>query len=422
MFLKEIKLKNFRGFTESELSFRLAPDKKARANNRKISLLIGQNGTGKTNLLKAIALVTVGRDALPELLGDPKSWVQNGKKECRITATVETADRAERNLHLVIKRTDTVSKVLARAKESLEELDTALDYTNRSYFILAYGASRRLNLRSRSRRKSSFDYRHSRARGVATLFDPDASLIPIEDWAMDIDYLNKPGAMNIVKNVLSEFLGEVDFARIDKRQGQLLFKTPQGVVPMNQLSDGYQNVAAWIGDLLYQVTETFGDYKEPLKTRGLLLIDEIDLHLHPKWQRSLLKFLRTKLPNFQIIATTHSPFMAQQAEVNELFYIERPRSKVTIHAFEGKPKMLLLNQIVSSEIFGVTSDESLEMERQKKRFEKLSEKKTLSATQQKEYERLQDALSNEHQNMRSNVMMTKSQLALLKKIDRELSG
>lgn len=94
----------------------------------------------------------------------------------------------------------------------------------------------------------------------------------------------------------------------------MIFKTPEGEVPLDDLSDGYQNVAVWVGDLLYRITSTFGDYKSPLKARGVLLIDEIDLHLHTKWQRSLLSFLKNKLPNFQLIVTTHSPMVAQQAD------------------------------------------------------------------------------------------------------------
>ena len=66
-------------------------------------------------------------------------------------------------------------------------------------------------------------------------------------------------------------------------------------------------VAAWIGDLLYRITETFEDYRAPLEARGLLLVDEIGLHLHPSWQRQLLDYISRKLPNFQRVVTTHSP-------------------------------------------------------------------------------------------------------------------
>ena len=102
--------------------------------------------------------------------------------------------------------------------------------------------------------------------------------------------------MKTVRKVLSDFLPELTFSKIDKKNRALLFKTEDGLVPLESLSDGYQNVAAWVGDLLYQITEIFDDYNNPLTVRGLLIIDEVDLHLHPKWQRILLDFLNTQLP------------------------------------------------------------------------------------------------------------------------------
>lgn len=421
MFLKTIRLKNFRGFDEHEFSFEAEIPRGRKTKNRKMTLLLGENGTGKSNFLKALALVTAGRDAMSEIIGEPEGWVRNGCKSCEIEATLQTQDKQERVVQLEIRKKDSVSKVLDRAKSSLSELDDALEHTSRSYFVLAYGASRRLNL-NRSRRVKSSYYQHPRAQSVATLFDPDANLTPIESWAMDMDYQSKGGSLRVIKKVMSEFLREVDFLKIDKRKGQMVFKTPLGNVPMSQLSDGYKNIAAWIGDLLYRVFEAFEDYKDPLKTRGLLLIDEIDLHLHPIWQRDLLSFLRRKLPNFQIVATTHSPITAQQAQENELYYFERSRKKLTINPFIGNPKALLLSQLVNSDLFGMTSDESVEMHKKKARFEKLTKQGKLSAAQKKEHKKLQEELSTKPSNVRSNMELTKDQMALLKQIHQELEG
>ena len=320
-------------------------------------------------------------------------------------------------MFLRIERGDRISDVLDRAKQSLEELE----HTGRNYFVLAYGASRRLNF-NRGRRSNSSDYGHVRAQSVATLFNPDATLTPIESWAMDMDYRKNRGASNIIKEVVSIFLRDVEFSKIDKDKGQLIFKTPLGSVPLSQLSDGYQNVAAWIGNLLFRVTEAFDDYKTPLKTRGLLLIDEVDLHLHPKWQRDLLTFLRRKLPNFQVVATTHSPITAQQAGENELHYIERRGKSFKLNQFPGVPKAMLLHQLVMSDVFGLPSDESVEMHRKKARYEKLCDTGRRTASQKKEMKRLEEELAVAPQTVRSNVPMTQDQLDLLKTIQKELEG
>jgi hypothetical protein len=95
---------------------------------------------------------------------------------------------------------------------------------------------------------------------VASLFDPDALLAPLESWAMDMDYLREKTGIQTVRKVLNNFLPDVSFSRIDKKKGVLLFRTPDGVVPLRLMSDGYKNMACWIGDLLYRIMETFGDY------------------------------------------------------------------------------------------------------------------------------------------------------------------
>ena len=420
MFIKEIRLKNFRGFSDNILSF-IEEEAKKSAKPRKTTILLGENGLGKSSLLKAIGLVTSGRDALAEVVGEPSSWIQVGKRYCEVEAVLVTQSNEERAVSLRIDKQDGVSDVIDRAKESMQLLEDALDHTNRNYFVLAYGASRRLSFESK-RRSGRSSYRHPRAQRIATLFDPDATLMSVESWAMDLDYQKDGNAIKVVKQVLSTFLKEVKFSRIDKKRGILLFKTPLGEVPMSQLSDGYQNIAAWVGDLLYQISRTFDDYKAPLKTRGVLLIDEIDLHLHPKWQRELLAFLKRKLPNFQIIATTHSPITAQQAGPDELFSLHRKSKRIEIEPFAGNPKSLLVHQLMSSDLFGIESDESVEIEKKKKKYEKLAALKRPTKAQKLQLVKLKESLAIEPDTLRSNMLMSQDHLSLLEKIHDELEA
>tara|TARA_R110002096_G_scaffold197468_6_gene380824 strand:+ start:4644 stop:5918 length:1275 start_codon:yes stop_codon:yes gene_type:complete len=419
MFLKSLHLVNYRGFADHQLSFEQASENSNKTKIRKTTILLGNNGTGKSNILKAIGLVLAGRDALPELLGEPESWIRLGQKQCEIHAVIQTKEDEERNLSIQIKKNDEVSDVLDRNRESLSELESALEHTNRSYFTLGYGATRRLNIERRLRSKSS-PLRHLRAQNIGSLFSPEAMLTPIESWAMDMDYQGNKGAVSTIKRVMSDFLNGVQFSRIDKKSGSLMFKTPEGEVPMNLLSDGYQNVAAWVGDLLYRTTETFQDYKSPLNTRGVLLIDELEAHLHPNWQKELLAFLESRLPNFQIVTTTHSPVIAQQAKSGELFYLERKGKSLDLHGFVGNPQSLLLHQLIMSDAFGMDSDESFELTKKKARFEKLSQRSALSANLQNEMDGLKEELETGPMRARSNSTVSQEQAVLLQKIQSEL--
>lgn len=432
MFLKSIHLKNFKCFDDIELSF--AEEDGA---IRKWTLLLGENGTGKSALLKAIALVTRDKDALFELLTDPDDWIRHGEKECTIAADLKMESGKIENIRLKIKRTkfgESRFNAISHNAEVSHNGELPLFLAGRELdLVIGYGASRRLSSRESWRLMGPGMSRVTRANNVATLFDPDVPLIPLENWAIDLDYRRENG-MDFVQNALDDFLpDEIRFHKIDKRGDhlsepvRLLFKTPDGIVPLRSLSDGYQCVAAWVGDLLYRITSAydgipgaFDNYRSPLKVSGLLLIDEVDLHLHPKWQRELLSRLREHLPNFQVIATTHSPMTAQQADVNQLHYMTRQDGRIEIEQFTGNPRSLLINQLLMTDVFGLESDESLEVQEKKNRYSELRDKEPLSPDESREFDQLKTYLSERPTGGRSNMRLQKEEKELLQQVMKEL--
>ena len=104
---------------------------------------------------------------------------------------------------------------------------------------------------------------------------------------------------------------------------------------------------------------------------GILLIDEVDLHLHPRWQRQLLDTLAKRLPRFQLICTTHSPLTAQQAGPGELVVLERDKKDgIRARRIDADPRTLTLEQIVTSPMFGVPTTASRQVEKQRDRWRK----------------------------------------------------
>ena len=415
MFLKSIRLKNVKCFSDIALSF-----EGENSEIRKWTLLLAENGTGKSTLLKAVALATGGSDAIADLLGNPSDWIRYKAQDCEISAVLVTKEREEQKINLRIESEDTRADVIVRNKKSLAWLDDSLNRKNNDYFVLGFGASRRLNTVN-SRRTKTSGFTNKRAQRVATLFDSDAATTPIDSWAMDLDYLKNRVGLETVREVLSNLLPEIKFHSIDKQNGQLLFKTPDGIVPLNNLSDGYLAMAAWMGDLLFQVLETFDDLKEqPLTARGLLLIDEVDLHLHPKRQRELFSFLKEWLPNFQFVATTHSPLTAQQADKGELHCLVREAEDICIYPFSGTPKTLLLHQLAMSPAFGLDTDESKEVEDLKNRYRHLRDKVELSTKEQAELEHLKTSITELPPGGRASMILSEEHEQLLQKIEQEL--
>lgn len=420
MFLKELRLKNFK--CHENLTFRFDCDDRKQP-IRKTTFILGENGTGKSAVLKAIALLTSGSSSLSDVMGDPDSWIRNKKPYCELSAIIVTQKGEERPITLKIQRGHSVAKIMQANKGSLDQIDAAIAKADRNYFVVGYGASRRLNRGGETFFVGSHRMSSPRSKNIQTLFDPDAPLVSLANWAMELEYSRGKTGMAIVKDALNQFLVDnVQFKTTDKKQKTLIFSTPDGDVPLEQLSDGYQNVTAWVGDLMFNITTTFGDYREPLQARGLLLIDEIDLHLHPRWQRLLHNFLQEKLPNFQVIATTHSPLTAQQAGKDELYALKRINKKVELVPFEGSPKKVLLHQLLTSPVFGLPSDESLQVQEAKENVKESQRKKPLSTAGKAKLKKSKAFLAEVPVNVRSNSLLSKSDLRLLQSINTQLKA
>lgn len=418
MFLKELELRNVKCHEQLKLSF-TCNDKKNPI--RKTTFLLGENGTGKSALLKAIALITSGSSSLGDILGTPNDWIRNKKPYCEIKAVITTQKGEERPISLKIQRDHTLAQIIVENRESLERIDGAISNADRNYFVVGYGASRRLNRGGETFFKSSQQFTSPRSSNIQTLFNPDASLVSLANWAMELDYARGKSGLETVKKALNQFLVDgVKFKTINRKEKKMLFTTPDGDLPLEQLSDGYQNVIAWVGDLMYNVTTTFQDYKDPLKARGLLLIDEIDLHLHPKWQRLLHKFLWEKLPNFQVVATTHSPLTAQQAEEGELYALKREAKKVELVPFEGAPSKMLLHQLLMSPVFGLPTDESLRVQKAKEEVREVHLKANPTKAEKAKAEESAKQLATLPVNIRSNSLLSESELQMLKTINAQL--
>jgi predicted ATP-dependent endonuclease of OLD family len=387
---------------------------------RKQTLLLGQNGTGKSNVLKAIAIITSGGEAILDLLSNPDDWVKQGTKEAVISATLVTKMKEERNVLFRIPIGATRQDLLKLNDDSLMELDKALIRTSRNYFVAGYGASRRHNSNAEfSSSKERFKI-SDRVASIYTLFNSDAQLNSLSSWAMNLDYRSGGTEINVIKNTLNYFLEGFKYHSIDKKNRTILFSEGKNLLKLESLSDGYQNMAAWVGDLLFRLTEIFNDYKSPLKARGVLLIDEIDLHLHPRWQRKLLDFINTKLPNMQVIATTHSPLTAQQASEGELFALKKENGKVTLVPFIGNPQALLLHQMLMSPVFGLETDESFEVQKQKEKYKVLKSKSNRTVKEKKELSIIGADLK-EISVHRSNSLLSRNDKQLLRDIKSAIS-
>lgn len=354
MYLVDLELTNFRAIRQMSLDFRsTTPNERT----RRWTVLLGENGCGKSTVLKSIGLLLAGSEALPDLLGPTDQWIHNAAKRATICATISTAEGELRTLSIELVRGDGRDTVIKRNAKGLRQLDAALRKADRNYFIAGYGAFRRPpDMTRRSSVSTSSD--HGRASQLATMFSLNQELVSLEQWALDLDYSVGTDSRQVIADVLAKLLPGMRFKDIDKQNRTVVMQTIDGDVPLRQLSEGYQAMAAWAGDLLFRMTETFKDRKDPLAARGVLLIDEMDLHLHPVWKRNLVDFLNNAFPNLQIVATTHSPLSVQQCREGELFVVRREMADPKLVPFSGDPSRMRLSELFLSPLIGLQTLDS----------------------------------------------------------------
>jgi predicted ATP-binding protein involved in virulence len=143
-------------------------------------------------------------------------------------------------------------------------------------------------------------------------------------------------AFNVVKNAIITNLPNCrniffEF-NPDNPQGLKIELNDGRILPFSSLSDGTRNFFAIIADMAYKCV-TLNPYLNEnvlLETEGVVLIDELDLHLHPEWQRKIVHVLRTTFPGIQFIATTHSPFLIQETGLDQLIILKNSKvEKIT---------------------------------------------------------------------------------------------
>lgn len=154
--------------------------------------------------------------------------------------------------------------------------------------------------------------------------DPKKQNIPVKPD----DYQFPDPQLEAVQTALSRFLPE--FSNLIVRRQPLRMEIEKNGKPftVNQLSDGEKCLIALIGDLARRLAILNPASTNPLEGTGIVLIDEIDLHLHPKWQRMVVPKLLDVFPNCQFIISTHSPSVITHVQRESLFLLKQTDSGI----------------------------------------------------------------------------------------------
>jgi predicted ATP-binding protein involved in virulence len=164
-------------------------------------------------------------------------------------------------------------------------------------------------------------------------------------------------------------------------------------IPFKDFSLGYKTVMAWLIDLAWRMINKYPKSKNPLEEPAIVLIDEIDLHLHPLWQRKIIRDISSHFPKVQFIATAHSPLMVQSAYNANFAVLKYDDDCVeVINEPEGIDGWRV-DQILTSELFDLKSARGEEYEKIEFEREQLVQKSQLSPSEIRKLKRLDNKIA-----------------------------
>lgn len=340
MKITKLHLENFRGYKSLDLPL-----------DSKFNLIIGDNGSGKTAILEALT-VAIGSFFLGITNVNSRSIY---RRDIRIETFEHNEEyqipvKVEAN-GIIDNREITWFRELLGMKNRTTTVDTeqikkiSKDYEVRvrngkevNLPLIAYYSTGRLFDNARNKEEDDSENSSkviiaSRLRGYDRCLEAKSTYNKFQSWfvgkeksklSRKIEDVN----FNVVKNAIINNLPDCkdiyfEFDK-DKPQGIKVELNDGRILPFNALSDGTRNFLAIIADMAHKCVTLNPHLKEEALSlaKGIVLVDELDLHLHPEWQRKIVSALRTTFPEIQFIASTHSPFLIQETGIDQLIILK----------------------------------------------------------------------------------------------------
>lgn len=343
--------------------------------------LLGENGTGKSTALQALALLLAGPEAAQKLSPRPVGWLADESHPGRIEVEIEKGERdpgkfGERKVshrftysyHVTGSEPLSVDGTPFSDPAIVEITNPRLTWLRQNafgargtgWFAVGYGPFRRLT-RSQQILVPTLEPQ-ARFTNFITQFNEDEPLSAFERWMIYLDYRlakEDPATSRSQRDRAIAAINKLlpDGSRFDSitPDGRILYRVAGRVVPTMNLSDGYRSMLALAGDLVWRLLTAFPASSDALAEEGVVLVDELDIHLHPKWQRQIAGWLREQFRGLQFIVGTHSPLVAIGAGEDALTLrldVENGQSRV-----RPLPNVASMNveRALLSEAFGLDS-------------------------------------------------------------------
>ena len=372
---------------------------------RRWNIILGNNGVGKTTLLRSLVAVSAIDEEAGQMATEPDEHYGTPVwKESLTVAWNPHRNNGESEAFLkLLFSSGSITEEVSRGEKKHEARFSYQHFFRKHTLIpkteygglvcYAYGAGRKMGATQLSGREKTSNYE--------SLFNENTALLNPEEWLLNAEFSSlkgdrkSKGYLEAVQHTLLSILPEVEGFRSETEgvfNKRILFKTPFGEVPFTDLSLGYQTMIAWLVNFSVRLFERYPDSSNPLAEPAILLVDEIDLHLHPKWQRQLITFLTQVFPNTQFIVTAHSPLIVQEAADANVFVLKREGDEVIIEKDPVNVHSWRIDQILTSDLFGLESARSQQTGLVLDRRRDLLRKGKLTPKEKAELKRLEEGM------------------------------
>jgi len=390
-------------------------------------VLIGDNGAGKSSIIRSIALALVGPEEAHGLRADWRDWLNRQAEEGKILVRIEPSVQDKHTGKQGKLKNQLVPNAIAFRRNngsvnfSGEKTDgpNPLKYNwgqGEGWFSVAYGPYRRFA--GGNQEWTKVFYSQPKLGAHLSAFGEDVALTEAIEWLVKLQYQSLEQHLNIksereapieVLTNLKKLINSPDFmphkAEIDSiSSAGVVFKDGNGsLIHVNQLSDGYRSMLSLTFELIrqlvrvYKADEVFKNINNGhmfIDLPGVVLIDEIDAHLHPTWQTRIGQWFTRYFPKIQFIVTTHSPLICRASENGTIWRLAAPGGDFDSGEVKGDDRnRLIYGNILDAygtEIFGSNVTENINSVKKKEELVSLSKKKLAGKTSANEEQKLQE--------------------------------
>ncbi len=352
--LETIRIENYKKYDNLKLDFK-----------NRFTLLIGENGSGKTTILDALATLLGGYlQTFPEISYSQRHSI--AIKDIRINIidkddNIYTKYQAPVTIEglcqigtqdIFIKRIRQNSGKNTATKLPKEENLSLLSFTkqfkkeidNNILPIISYHGTGRLW--EQENKNSASMEKLTRLDGYKDCLNAKSNYKNFRIWfqKMEFNAFNlgkKIPILEAVRHTIILMLNKINKKEVElfiyrEDDLEIKYKEEEHRERVSMLSDGYRNIIGMISDIAYRmaILNPHLGMEVTKKTAGIVLIDELDLHLHPKWQKQITNLLLSLFPKVQFIATSHSPFIIQSMEKNSIIKLDESSQNLSIDARE----------------------------------------------------------------------------------------